>query len=152
MKGLGNICNVLIDFVSFRDEAVGDVEGEAMGLEEEHFGADDDSEEAPQQEEQLDHGIKFVKIHTVTSADEIVDDLACYAYESQLLELASLVPPQECSKPNCKKPLQATTSKVGTAMHIKWVITSIQIALDESYKYVISVKFLKFYKCFILLF
>lgn len=98
------------------------LDDELLGVEREDCEEDEllgvESEDS---EEEVVYGIDEVKVRKVKSPDEVVDDVACYAYQSALLDLAALYPPSYCSVGSCGKAVQPRTSKVGTAMLIKWV-------------------------------
>jgi hypothetical protein len=104
--------SVTLFFQSSEKEAATGV----LNLEDEQLGV-----ESEDSEEEVVYGIDEVKVRKVESPDEVVDDVACYAYKSALLDLAALIPPSCCGVGSCDLPVQPRTSKVGTAMLIKWV-------------------------------
>ena len=97
-----------------------------LDLEDEHLGIETEDEQLPQE---VQYGTDTVTVHKVRNAEEVVDALACYAYEEQLLELASLMPPLHCTQKGCSSTLHKTTSKIGTAMLIKWVSSTYGVSL-----------------------
>jgi hypothetical protein len=92
---------------------------ETLHLEDEQLGVD------PPEVENVEYGTDSVHIGQATDAGSMAREEACYAYKTQLVELAKLMPPVYCTYRDCDKPVLVETSKVGTAMLIKWVSNSV---------------------------
>ena len=89
-------------------------------LEDEQLGAEDDGEQLQDEEADEDDITQYRSVHRVTKAEEVVGTLACIAYSTELLVLADLQPPSVCIKKSCRKKVTVTSSKVGTALLLKW--------------------------------
>lgn len=79
-------------------------------------GGDDDDTSGSDEEE-----MPPPKTSGTFSAEDILTDKCCVAYESALLRLASLNMPALCRVKGCRNPYTVTTKRIGTSIHLIWV-------------------------------
>lgn len=60
-------------------------------------------------------------IARIASAEDILTDQACIAYESALTKLAYLQMPYVCRVKGCKMPYNISTQMIGTSLYLIWV-------------------------------
>ena len=93
--------------IDARDRGVSHLEEEVMGEE-----AQDESADFTQPQYRL-------AAERVTDSKRLTMEATALVFETQLLELAEMSPPTQCT--TCSKPLSIKTEKIGSGMLLKWV-------------------------------